>query len=229
MISSLDRLISTFTASRNPSLALSMSRYMRGHFSFLGIQAPQRKLLQQEFINIKHNTIDWDYVDILYSRDEREFQYVAIDYLKKMFDKITEDDFHRLEQYIISKSWWDTVDTIAPLIGRLTQRYPATEGYIRTYYIPHNNIWIRRVSIIYQLQYKQKTNTDMLEYSIKKNIGSKEFFINKAIGWALREYSKYNAFWVESFLLQYKEYLHSLSIREARKHIKKTHHTTLSQ
>ena len=223
MSTALNTLIDTLYASRNSEYAHSMTQYMRGNFPFLGIQAPQIKILQREFLRIQrvHKFLDWNSIDILYTCDEREFQYVAIDYLRDLIQKIRLEEFSLLEKYIVWKSWWDSVDILAPLIGRLVQWYPSLEEYIIQHYIPHTNLWIRRVSIIYQLQYKEQTNTEILTQSIIANQASQEFFINKAIGWALREYSKHNPIWVDSFLTQYSEKLHSLSIREARKYINK--------
>ena len=194
---------------------------MRWNFPFLGIQAPQRKGLQRDFLCIQRvqESLDWNSIDVLYTCNEREFQYIAIDYLKDSIKKVRQEEFSLLEKYIIWKSLWDSVDIIAPLIGQLVQRYPMLEEYIIEHYIPHNNLWMRRVSIIYQLRYKEETNTDILTQSIIANQASQEFFINKAIGWALREYSKHNPLWVHSFLTQYSTHLHPLSIREARKYI----------
>ena len=223
MNTSLKKLINQFFLSQNHELAISMSQYMRNQFSFLGIQSPQRKLLQKDFLNIQKTEKDicWHYIDSLYTLDKREFQYVAIDYLKVSLEKLNDSDFYNIEKYIKWKSWWDSVDNLSTLIGRLIKRYSYLEEHITKYCVVDPNIWIRRMSIIYQLQYKQETDTDILSYAIVMNTNSDEFFINKAIGWALREYSKYNPQWVCSFLSRNKDILHPLSIREAKKYIVK--------
>lgn len=82
-----------------------------------------------------------------------------------------------------------------------------------------DNIWLKRVSIDFQHKYKDKTNTELLEKIIYNNLGSNEFFVNKAIGWSLRDYSKVNPEWVKGFLDKYKEQLSALSIKEASKYL----------
>ena len=132
MSTALNTLIDTLYASRNSKHAHSMTQYMRGNFPFLGIQAPQRKSLQREFLRIQRvqASLDWNVIDTLYACNEREFQYVAIDYLRDSIQKIRQEEFSLLEKYIIWKSWWDSVDILAPLIGRLVQWYPSLEEYI---------------------------------------------------------------------------------------------------
>lgn len=82
-----------------------------------------------------------------------------------------------------------------------------------------DNIWLRRVAIDYQQEYKEKTNEDILEKIIVSNLGSDEFFINKAIGWSLRDYSKVNPEWVVHFIERHGEEMNSLSVKEASKYL----------
>lgn len=218
----LTQLISRFHQARDDVRARTMKSYMKGQFAFLGIYAPHRRRLQQDVVNkkLQEGTIDWEWVDALFRLEEREFQYVAIDYLSHSIDFAPVDTITHLERYITWKPWWDTIDIIAPLIGILIQQYPTLEQKYITHYIEAHTIWLRRISLIYQLRYKENTNTTILTHAITTQFGSNEFFINKAIGWALREYSKYNSTWVQSFLAQYQAYMHSLSIREAQRYMK---------
>ena len=81
------------------------------------------------------------------------------------------------------------------------------------------DFWMRRLAIEHQLGFKEKTNTDILSLFILRNTGSQEFFINKAIGWALRGYSKYNKVWVKDFISNHYDELSTLSIREGSKYL----------
>lgn len=194
---------------------------MKDKFSFLGIQKPQRALLQKEFIKQakKQKKIDWDFVFLLWDLPEREFQYLAVDYLLDLKESLEKSDIDRIKQLIINKSWWDSVDSLASnIIGFLCAKYPELIKSHILSWAESGNIWIVRIAILFQLKYKENTNTELLDLIINKNSNSKEFFITKAIGWALREYSKTNKEWVKDFL----EYhtLQPLSVREASKYLK---------
>lgn len=149
---------------------------------------------------------------------QREFQYLAIDYLIFMKKYAQKDDIEVLQQLIQTKSWWDSVDGLDEIVGTLVQKFSElVDSHIRKW-MASSNIWLVRVSINFQLQFKSKTDVQLLSEAILANTGSKEFFINKAIGWSLREYAKTNKEWVIDFLEKHQNQLHSLSIREARKH-----------
>ena len=81
------------------------------------------------------------------------------------------------------------------------------------------DFWVRRIAIDHQLCRKERTNTELLEKVIANNLGSNEFFINKAIGWSLRDYSKTNPEWVRTFIKKYRDKMDKLSIKEASKYI----------
>lgn len=218
---SITTLVKQMYDSSNAELAKKMSAYMKNLFPFLGIQANTRRMLQKEFIQskTKESVIDWECVSYFFNLPEREFHYIAIDCLVKAKKKIQKEEIFQLERYISWNSWWDSIDILAGVIGNVVLQYPELEECFIEPCIVHDTMWFRRISIIYQLQYKVQTNTAMLEKAILSNTGTKEFFINKAIGWALREYAKTNAQWVCDFIQQYNNILHTLSIREATKHI----------
>ena len=148
---------------------------------------------------------------------EREFQYVAIDYMITVKDKFTPDDMETIEKLILTKSWWDSVDAINIVVGHIAMKYPEVKEGILTKWMKSDNIWLNRVSIIFQLKYKEKTDTEFLSKAILHNSGTDEFFINKAIGWALREYSKTNKEWVKEFIES--NDLSALSVREGSKYL----------
>ncbi len=210
-------IFKTLEAAADPKKAKGMSAYLRGQFTFLGIQKPQREALTKDFLKQKKKEpVDWDLIEGCYSRREREFHYLAVDYILQMKDKFVPDDLKRLESLITRNSWWDTVDMFNIPIGRMFLKYPQITGTLRGW-MTSANMWLARSSIIFQLHLKEKTNTSLLAEAIEKNSGSKEFFINKAIGWALREYSKTAPEWVRAFIKTHE--LAPLSVREAGKYI----------
>lgn len=213
-------IIKVFKDNKDENNAIAMKRYMKDNFEFLGIKKPTRSKLQKEYIkNIsKENIIDKELVNKLW-QEEREFQYLALDYLIKNKKKLVKEDITLLEKLIITKSWWDSVDLLASnLVGEICKKYPELiEQYILRW-SSDKNLWLRRTAILYQLKYKDDTNTELLEQIIKNNLNNeKEFFIDKAIGWALREYSKTNSQWVREFIENNK--LSNLSKREGSKYI----------
>ena len=216
----MEQLIKSFYDHGNKDQAKKMSAYMKDHFLYLGIQKPLRVELQKEFIKQakKQKKVDWDFIFILYDLPEREFQYLAVDYLLALKDSLQKSDMDRIQRLIKSKSWWDSVDSLASnIVGILCDKYPElVQSYILSW-AECDNIWLARVSILFQLKYKVNTDTELLKFIISKNSNSKEFFINKAVGWALREYSKSDKEWVKSFLEA--NTLQSLSVREASKYL----------
>lgn len=216
----LTKVINKFRESINEENAIAMKAYLKGQFEFLGIKSPERKQLQKEVLsNInKKEPINKVWVLQLWNYEQREFQYLAIDYLIKMKNNLLEEHIDLIKILIVTKSWWDTVDLLAShLIGELCKKYPnLIDEYILKWAVSED-MWLRRAAIIYQLKYKDNVDTKILEYAICENKNDNEFFIRKAIGWSLREYSKVNKEWVKEFLENNK--LSSLSIREASKYL----------
>lgn len=215
-----EQLFTDFEKNKDEEKAKQMSAYMRNQFPFLGIQSVKRRELSKDFLREarKKQEVDWDFVHKCWEKDEREFQYVAIDYLKRMEKFLTAGDIPKLKNLALAKSWWDTIDALDKIIGGIALAYPeVTETLIK--WSVDENIWLRRIAINHQRGRKEKTDTDLLEKIIFNNLGQTEFFINKAIGWSLREYSKVNPDWVRDFIEKYQEDLAPLSIREGSKYI----------
>ena len=213
-------LITDLEENRNELLAESMSKYMQDKFSFLGVRGATRTEIYKKYFPEarKTKTIDWNFVESCWNIEEREFQYVVVYYLKAMQKFLKREDISRLKYLIVTKSWWDTVDLLAKVIGSLIIRI---KGYdqIMLEWSKDSNIWLKRVAILYQLSLKEKVDKQILERILVGNLGDSEFFINKAIGWALRDYSKYNPEWVREFIKKNKDNMANLSIREASKYI----------
>ncbi|MTI84950.1 MAG: DNA alkylation repair protein [Firmicutes bacterium] len=214
------QLINSFYDNRNQEQAKKMSAYMKDNFFFLGIPKPQRAKLEKEFIKKakKEKTIDWNYVFMLWDLPEREFQYLALDYILALKNSLEEPDIGKIRLLVTKKSWWDSVDSLAKdLIGVLCAKHPELVQSHILNWAESDNIWLVRTAVLYQLKYKESTNTELLSAIINKNSNNTEFFITKAIGWALREYSKTNKEWVKSFLESHT--LQPLSVREASKYL----------
>lgn len=203
----------------NQEQAGKMSDYMQNKFLFLGIPKPKLKeLVQPYFKDSKKYALDWGFVDICYEKEYREAQYIAIDYLRMNMKKLEDEDLPKLKTLITTKSWWETVDSIDAMVGNIVMKNINLEKEMLNWSLS-DNIWLKRVAIDFQQQYKEKTNTELLEEIICNNFGSEEFFINKAIGWSLRDYSKVNPNWVRGFIEKHKDKMAKLSIKEASKYI----------
>ena len=205
---------------KNEEQAQKMSKYMLNKFEYIGIKTQERREIFKNFFKKYKNEekIDWEFVNKCWENKYREFQYVAADYLKNMKDKLTIDDIPKLKQFILKKSWWDTIDNLDMTIGALALKDSNVNKIFLEWSIDEN-IWLRRIAIDHQLLRKEKTNTELLEKILKNNLGQAEFFINKAIGWALRDYSKTNPNWVKNFIEKNREKMAKLSIREASKYL----------
>ncbi|WP_420490986.1 DNA alkylation repair protein [Neobacillus drentensis] len=220
MKNEIEQLTALFEEHRNDDKAGPMKKYMKDHFLFLGIKSPLRKELEKQFFKetgILKEEFNKDIVEGLWDKDEREYQYTAITYIGKFIKKMPKDTILLLERLITTKSWWDSVDSIAPLVGELARKYPELVEENINHWSIHDNFWLRRASILFQLKYKNETNEALLYDYMVKNADSKEFFIQKAIGWALREYSKTNPESVKAFIEG--NQLAPLSIREGSKYL----------
>ena len=205
---------------KNEEQAQKMSKYMLNKFEYIGIKTPERRKIFKNFFKEYKNKekIDWEFVNKCWENEYREFQYVAADYLKNMKDKLTIDDIPKLKRLILKKSWWDTIDNLDMTIGALALKDSNVNKILLEWSLDEN-IWLRRIAIDHQLLRKEKTNAELLEKILKNNLGQAEFFINKAIGWALRDYSKTNSEWVKNFIEENKEKMAKLSIKEASKYL----------
>jgi 3-methyladenine DNA glycosylase AlkD len=121
---------------------------------------------------------------------------------------------------ITQKSWWDTVDYLAVNhLGTALQNDKKRQYSYSDQLINSQNVWLRRSAILFQLKYKERTDFDLLQAHILKTISESEFFIRKAAGWALREYSKTNPSAVRQFIQDYQGQLSRLTIREGSKYL----------
>jgi len=208
-----------FKKHADPANAQGQKAYMRNQFEYFGIKSPIRKEIQQPFLRKEALPSKQELLNIvkeLWNIQQRELQYFAMELVSKYKRYFVEDNMALFEWMITHKSWWDTVDFIAPhLMGDYFKIFPEKRDKIVKRWINSGNIWLMRSSLLFQLKYNAKLDTDFLTFVINSVSGSKEFFINKAIGWILRQYSKTNPQWVIDFVNQTE--LSTLSQREALK------------
>lgn len=207
----------------NRELAIPMENYMKNNFSFLGIKTEERRAIFKENyekykseVKSDFRTIAWE----LFNKKEREFHQCAIDLLVKEFKKnYILEDIKLIENLIITNSWWDSVDVVSKyLLGGYLMQFPIETLKVIERFSNSENMWLNRSTIIFQLSYKNKTNFDLLKSECEKHKDSKEFFIQKAIGWALRDYSRFNPSGVTEYVNSTN--LKPLSQREALRNIK---------
>lgn len=203
----------------NADDARAMKAYMRGRFEFLGVKTPARRKAAKAFFK-KHGgaDIDWRFVRQAWEHPFREMQYAALDYLETRKNLLRPGDLPQLKKLAQTKSWWDTIDFLDRLAGGIIAGFPETRPVILQW-SRDEDIWLRRLAIDHQLLRKDQTDQHLLEQILVNNLNQTEFFINKAIGWALRDYSKTNPVWVKNFIRQHHGKMAPLSIREASKYL----------
>lgn len=217
---SYDELLATLQQHADADKAAGMAAYMRDKFVYLGIPTPLRRKLGKPFIRqlSAQPGIDWAFIEACWQSPYRELHYVALDYLSATRSHLMPRDIPKLKQLAITHPWWDTIDFLDRIIGDIALRHPTVNKTLLAWSVD-DNIWLRRIAIDHQRLRKEKTDTELLERILCNNLGQKEFFINKAIGWALRDYSKTNPDWVRDFIARHRPQMASLSIREASKYL----------
>lgn len=205
----------------NADKAVAMKAYMKNQFEFLGIQTPERREICKAYIKqypVK-SLLELDaIVRELWLLPQREFQYFGIELIKASFKIWDSSIIVLIEDCITSKSWWDTVDPLASdCCGRYFTIYYERKSEVTSAWNISDNMWLQRSSLLFQKNYKKDTDSRLLANYIINLAQSKEFFIQKAIGWILREYAKTKADWVIEFVQQ--NALAPLSKREALKHL----------
>jgi len=198
-----------------------MKAYLRDQFEFYGIKSPERRNCVREHLSereLPELAQLKSVVRLMWGESYREMQHTGMELLHCRAKELTLDELPLLEHMVDNKSWWDTVDFIAyKLIGRLLSQKIDQQAEIARRYANSDKLWLIRVSIIFQLLRKQQTDTRLLAESIRQHRTHSDFFIRKAIGWALRDYARTDPAWVREFVAQTP--LSPLSKREALKHI----------
>ncbi|MEM9650787.1 MAG: DNA alkylation repair protein [Actinomycetota bacterium] len=199
-----------------------MTAYMKDHFAFLGVRSPAARAAAKPFIAAARDADAGELVrfaDDCWAQPEREFQYVGCIVLRRWIKTLHAENLVDLERLVTTKSWWDTVDSLAawsvgPLV--LTNRELVS---VMDRWIGDNNIWLARTAILHQLSYMADTDEDRLFGYAEQRAEDTEFFIRKAIGWALRQHARLRPDEVRSFVTANEDRLSGLTKREALKHL----------
>lgn len=205
-----------FDAHRDGEAAEKMTAYLLHKFPHFGIKAAPRRVLSKAH-NIGFDLAEKDFLafaKVCFAYPEREMHHYCLDTLHSFKNKFTPATLKVSAYLITHKSWWDTVDTTNTLISLpLFKNDPTLLKQMARQWKDADNMWLRRSAIISQLKFRLHTDTELLTAVIKSNLGSQAFFINKAIGWALRDYGDHNPAWVLDFVKRVD--LEPLSYREA--------------
>jgi 3-methyladenine DNA glycosylase AlkD len=186
--------------SKDDEQARTMASRLRGQFPFLGLDADQRKRRSAPYFkSFKKDGLDWGFVLKCWEQPEREFQYLAVDYLSRQKGNLGAADIPALRELAVRKPWWDTADRLAAIVGSVAARFPESNGTLLDW-SRDGDRWLRRIAICHQLGRKERTDTGLLERVIANNLGQRDRVIESAIRRALRDYGKTNPEWVRSFL-----------------------------
>jgi 3-methyladenine DNA glycosylase AlkD len=214
---------SVYQRHANDDRATSAKAYLRNQFEFYGLSMPLRRQVSKEYIKEKGLPLYDELEQIvkeLYALPQREFQYFAIEIAAGLKKQWKQDTIALFEYMIVTKSWWDTVDYInSELCAPFFKRFPGDIKKITFGWNRSDNFWLQRSSLLFQKNYKAALDNGLLTDYILHLSQSKEFFIQKAIGWVLREHSRFDPGWVRSFVEKHE--LPPLSKREALKTILK--------
>jgi 3-methyladenine DNA glycosylase AlkD len=223
MTAYIDDLSKRLELVRDSSRVTAMEKYMKNKFPFLGIMSGPRKEVMRAWKATLPTTLTrnemWDIIRELWQKEEREYHQLALDWMLtwniKSFEK---SDIEHIYFILNNQSWWDTVDGIAVhLVGKYAKKFPEEMPRIISEWLAHPSFWLNRTCLIYQLKFKEKTDLGLQQGYIHALKWNKEFFIQKAIGWSLREVSKWNPEWVRQVVQQ--EELKGLAYREAMKYV----------
>ena len=219
-ISKYQRLRKKLIENSDPELARQMESYMRNKFKFYGLKTPERRKSYHDLIKLEkaNKKIDWKFLDQAWVDEHREAQYFVCDYLIALEKYLKFEDIDHIFNYVKSKQWWDTIDSLIKPIGNIGLRDDRVSDLMLVW-SKDDDFWVRRVAIEHQLLRKDKMNVELLNAILENNLGNSEFFINKAIGWALRDYSKTNSDWVKNFISKHHTEMATLSIKEGSKYL----------
>jgi 3-methyladenine DNA glycosylase AlkD len=218
----LDRVQKVYAGAADPQRAALMAGYMRDQFPFLGIFAPAQRALARQVLAGLGRPTEADLREVAlgcWELPEREYQYFASDWLRRHTRVCSAGFIDVVGRLIVTKPWWDTVDMLAAnVVGPLVTDYPALKSTMDAW-AAGDDMWLIRAAILHQLKYKKSTDVERLLAYCGRQAGHPDFFIRKAIGWALREYAKTDPDAVRRFVRAHKAALSPLSVREALKNL----------
>lgn len=205
---------------RNAQAAAPMEKYLKQQFVFCGVPKPLRAQLEKPYLKASRT---WSFTELYriittnYAKATREYQYYSIDLALENIKRLSASELSQLLPLIGEKSWWETVDSWRKVFGEFLKLHPESLTELFYWFYGHEDFWYRRIAINLQLQQKTQTDVRLLEKAILADRTTDEFFIQKAIGWSLREYSKTDPDWVRQFIAAHE--LSKLAVREASKYL----------
>ncbi len=213
------------TSLADPERAVQQQAYMKSNMPYAGLGAPQlRKVCRQAFLD--HPPADADVwlaavMELWRSAEVREMRYAAIELLNfNRYNKawLTPAALPQIRELVTDGAWWDYVDTLASnTVGGLLKRFPSEVTPALYTWAEDDDLWIRRTAMLAQLKRGEATDTKLLYHAIEHSMHDKDFFARKAIGWALRQYSRTDPEEVIRFIQSRRETLSPLSKREGLK------------
>ena len=203
--------------------AVLNAAYMKNRFPFLGIPTGPRRAASKVLVKASRA---WDEatlrcaVEELWAMPEREFQYLGTELLVAATPRLGPDHLPWVKTLVERKSWWDTIDTLAPwVVGTVVLNHPECGAGMDTWG-EEPDFWVVRVAMLHQLRFKTRTDEARLFQLCLRHAESAEFFLRKGAGWALREHAKTNPESVYAFLDEHRSRFSGLTIREAEKYRK---------
>ena len=219
----LHHIQSIFLEKGNPETAQGQMRYMRNQFEFYGLKAGRWMELSKEIFQekgvLEGETLK-ELARLCFDDVHRELHYFALEMVQKTLKKQPAEFIHFLEELVTTKSWWDSVDGLAKFVGIYFKKYPELILPTTERWMASGNFWLQRVCLIFQLTYRDKTDFDLMKKYILQIASSKEFFLQKGAGWALRQHSRTDPQGVMDFV-ENNPQLAPLTKREAFRLIKK--------
>ncbi|MEU9478566.1 DNA alkylation repair protein [Streptomyces sp. NPDC048191] len=218
----LERVTAVYAAAADPERAGPMRAYMKDVAPFLGIPTPARRALSRTVLAGTPRPDETDCTAIAlrcWALPEREYHYFAVDYLRRHAGRCSSGLLPVTRHLITTVPWWDTVDLLAAhVVGRLVAADPALTADMDAW-ITDGDLWLVRTALLHQLSRKEHTDSERLFTYCLLQSGHPDFFVRKAIGWALREYAKTDPHAVRAFLARERGRFAPLSVREALKNI----------
>ena len=220
-----DAVEATLAPLANREMAVRMERYLLNRYAFLGLPAPVRRnavktLIAQPWQSSRHLL---NAAHLLWGKTSREYRYTAIDLLMRHHHLLSIGDIPVLRELLENESWWETVDGLTSVVGAVLherERLAGNGHALMDEWVEDGNFWVRRAAMLHQRGWRLDTDQRRLFCYAKQLGGDTEFFVRKAIGWALRDFARWDAESVRRFVQCNEPILSPLTVREAMKHLR---------
>jgi 3-methyladenine DNA glycosylase AlkD len=210
-------------AAADPVRAPKMQAYMKSSMPYLGVPVPVTRRLTRQAAIARPPADVADLIGLATglwrSADYREERYAATELAGLGQASGRLEALPLCREIIVTGAWWDHVDAVSHLVGAVLLAHPEVLVPLIREWSTADDRWLRRASIICQLGFKGRTDTGLLTEVITPNLPDREFFVRKAIGWALRDYARTEPGWVSAFVDRHDTVISPLSRREALKHL----------